>query len=318
MKCPFLKDASVKYCEASAYRKMLLKDAISAQSERCSTSAWRACPAARLRDSDPSHERCPFLHEAQAEYCGAASVTKFIPATNDLLSRCNSDGHLYCELFLVHADPVGERRPHHRSGLPADDPSAAGVPMPHDLRFSPNHMWLDVSDDGSCHIGIDAFAAKVLGPVERVTFVPQRSGSCPTAVLHVNGVDVSMVFPEPHAVSANVYLRTSPAKLTEDPYGAGWLFECSERPAAAPGVDANATGAKLLSGSEAVAWMQDEMRRLNEFVQERIACHDVGGIRSMADGGTVEDGLAAHLDRDDLIALASDFFTAQADWRRFS
>lgn len=315
MKCPFLKDASVKYCEASAYRKMLLKDAVTPQGERCSTETWPECRAAMQRSTRPAPSgRCPFLHEAQAEYCGAASVTKFIPATNDLLSRCNSDGHLYCELYLVHVDPQGARLMHHRTGDPLGaTPSVDGVPVPLHLHYARNHMWLDVSDDGSCHIGIDAFAARVFGAVQRVTFVPQKSHNFPAAVLRVNDVDVPMVFPEAHAVSANVYLRTSLSKLTEDPYGAGWLFECVEPPAAL-----GARQNDLVTGPEAVDWMHVEMQRLDEFAHERIAEPDADGLQLMADGGAAEEGLASRLDRDDLITLTLEFFTAPIDSRRSS
>jgi glycine cleavage system H lipoate-binding protein len=315
MKCPFLKDASVKYCEASAYRKMLVKDAVSSEVERCSTEAWSECrAAAQRRTSETTSERCPFLHEAQAEYCGAASVTKFIPATNDFLSRCNSDGHLYCELYLAHVDPQGARLLHHRSGDPLGaTPSIDGVPVPLHLHYARNHMWLDVSDDGSCHIGIDAFAARVFGDVQRVTFVPQKTRNHPTAVLRVNGIDVPMVFPEAHAVSANVYLRTSLSKLTEDPYGAGWLFECVEPPAALA-----ARRSDLVTGPEAVEWMHEEMRRLDEFAHERLAKPDADGLQLMADGGAAAEGIAACLDRDDLITLALEFFTAPTDSRRSS
>lgn len=312
MQCPFLKAASVKYCEASAYRKLLPKDATTPESERCSTRLWQTCPAALQRlDGAASPDHCPFLHEASAEYCSAASVTKFIPATNDLLSRCNSDGHLYCELYLLHADPQGDRLPHHHGEPMPGTPSVDGVPVPPHLHFAPNHMWLDVSTDGSCHIGIDAFAARVLGKVERVTFVPQRARQCPTAVLRVNGVDIPMTFPEPHAVSANVYLRTATSKLVEDPYGAGWLFECVETPSREHRAD-------LLAGEAALEWMGDELRRLDEFVHDRIVCADFDGVQTMADGGSVVEGLATHLDRDELITLALDFFTSPIHWRKSS
>jgi len=314
MQCPFLKAANVKYCEASAYRKLLPKDATSPESELCSTHLWTTCPAALQRlDGAASPDHCPFLHEAHAEYCSAASVTKFIPATNDLLSRCNSDGHLYCELYLLHADPQGDRLPHHHGETVTGTPSVDGVPVPAHLHFAPNHMWLDVSTDGSCHIGIDAFAARVFGEVERVSFVPQRTRRSPTAVLRVNGVDIPMTFPEPHAATANVYLRTAPSKLTDDPYGAGWLFECAELPS----ID-RASHRELLDGDAALDWMRQELRRLDEFVHDRIACLDAEGLETMADGGSVEEGLAAHLDRDDLIALALDFFASPIHWRRSS
>lgn len=322
MKCPFLRTASVKYCEVSAYRKMLLTTSTDTPSERCSTPKYPECPAAAQRLANtPRSEHCPFLHLSQAEYCAAASVTKYVPATNDLLSRCNSDGHLYCELFLAHADPTGERRPRvvgARQAAAAGErtPSVDGIPVPSNLAYAANHMWLDVGDDGFCHVGIDGFAAKVIGSAEKVTFVNSRMVGRPVAVLTVNGVDLQMVFPNPlHLSAANAYLRTTPDKVTADPYGAGWLFEGFE-PVGETAKAGSAVREGLVSGDHAVAWMRAEVARLNEFVHERATAPGNGGERFMADGGAAIDGIASHLDRDALLNLITEFFAPQLTWRR--
>lgn len=318
MKCPFLRDANVKYCEASVYRKMILKAGSDAGSERCSSPAYRACPAAVPRLSgEAARSQCPFLHEARTEFCGAAAVAKYIPATNDLLSRCNSDGHFYCELFLAHADPQGERRPHQErraAGVAARTPRVDGMPVPENLSYAPNHMWLDVADDGICHVGLDAFAARVIAGVERISFISTSAVRRPVAVLTVNGVDMQMVFPNPVNVTAvNAYLRTAPSRVIEDPYGTGWLFEGFE-PAAA-GRRSGTIREGLIDGTSAGAWFRAEADRLNEFVHQRTARPDRDGAAFMADGGSVAEGLTAHLDREDLLRLVNDFFAPQRTWR---
>jgi glycine cleavage system H lipoate-binding protein len=321
MKCPFLRDVNVKYCEVSAYRKMILTASTDAGTERCSSRTYTECPAAAPRlPGMPRTDRCPFLHLSQAEFCAAASVTKYVPATNDLLSRCNSDGHLYCELFLAHADPEGDRRPRpagaRRTPAGARTPTIDGIPVPTNLAYSPNHMWLDVADDGFCHVGIDGFAAKVIGSAEKVTFVSSRSVRRPIAVVTVNGVDLQMVFPNPlHLSASNVYLRTTPEKMTADPYGAGWLFEGFEPVGAGANVGETVREG-LISGEHALSWMRAESERLTQFVHERVASPSPDGSRFMADGGSVTDGLAAHLDREGLINLMTEFFSPQLTWRR--
>lgn len=343
MKCPFLRDASVKYCEVSAYRKMLVTATTDAGTERCSSPSWSACPAAteRAKGQGPRAEgpgsasyslgprpsalgpgtHCPFLHESQAEFCSAASLTRYIPATNDLLSRCNSDGHLYCEVFLAHADPGGERRPRpagakRPAGVGDRTPVVDGIPVPTHLAYTPNHMWADVAEDGFCHVGIDGFAAKVIGKADKVTFVTSRAVGRPVAVLTVNGVDVQMVFPNAlHLSAANVYLRTSSAKLTADPYGAGWLFEGFE-PAGAGSAAGATVREGLISGEHAVAWMRTESERLTQFVHERMPAVTAGSERTLADGGAVIDGVASQLDREGLINLVTEFFAPQLTWRR--
>ncbi len=322
MKCPFLRDVNVKYCEVSAYRKMILSASTDTGTERCSSHNYAQCPAAVPRlQGLPRTERCPFLHLSQAEFCAAASVTKYVPATNDLLSRCNSDGHLYCELFLTRADPTGARRPRtvgtHVPAVGDRMPSVEGIPVPPQLSYTPNHMWLDVAEDGFCHVGIDGFAAKVIGSAEKVTFATSRAVGRPVAMLTVNGVDLQMVFPNPlHLSAANLYLRTAPSKMTSDPYGAGWLFEGFE-PTGAGATVGSAAREGLISGEHALAWMHAESERLTQFVHEQVAAPSPAGEQFMADGGgAVIDGVAAHLDRQGLINLMTAFFAPQLTWRR--
>lgn len=313
MKCPFLRDANVKYCEASAYKKLIARAATVADAERCSSPRYMECPAAAARlEPVPRWEHCPFLHESQAEFCAAAAVTKYIPATNDLLSRCNSDGHVYCELYLAHADPEGDRRPkphgESRTQMPTGVPLVDGIPVPRELSYSPNNMWLDVAEDGQCHVGIDGFAAKVIGRIEKVSFVTPRGSGRPVAVLRVNGADIQMVFPNAFNVTgANAYLRRTPEKLTDDPYGAGWLFEGFQHES----IDVREG---LIDGSNAFRWIGAELDRLNGFVHELTAAQQPDGARFMADGGAVEDGIASRLEREQLISMITEFFGSRRSW----
>lgn len=317
MECPFLREARVKYCQASAFRKMIVEARSSITSERCTSPDFAGCPAAASQPAGPAGgSRCPYLQDARVEYCGAAAVTKYIPATDGLLSRCSSESHLYCELYLAHADPAGERLPEtagHRSGAgPA--PLVDGMPVPAHLAYAANHLWLDVADDGYCHVGVDALFAKAIGSVDRITFVTSKSMGRPVAVLTVGDVDFQMVFPNAMgSATANLYLRTNPAKIAADPYGTGWLFEGFE-PASA-GRKGEGVAAGLLDGHRAAEWMQSESDRLTAFVHERLTAPEAG-LRVMADGGTFTGAAPNYLGREDLINLYNEFFAPHAGWRR--
>jgi len=138
MRCPFLQEALVKYCQASAYRKMIVDAARDAGHERCSSPSWHACRAAASHmdmDGASELESCPFLHEARVEYCGGAPVQRYIPASDALLSHCSSDAHRFCEVWLAHADPTGERLlpapGHERHAIQGDGtPLVDGIPVP--------------------------------------------------------------------------------------------------------------------------------------------------------------------------------------------
>jgi glycine cleavage system H lipoate-binding protein len=281
-----------------------------------------SCPAAASNLAGGTGDtRCPFLQDALMQYCAAASVRKYIPACDALLPRCNSDDHLYCEPYLAHADPEGLRLPEPPAGS-GRGPTAArpltvdGIRVPSHLSYTPNHMWLDVAEDGHCHVGIDGFLAHVIGDVQKIGFVTSRTLDRPVAVLTVNGVDLQMVFPNPlQSTAANFYLRTNPAKLTADPYGAGWLFEGVEPTLSGAPVGA-VMRAGLIPAENAVRWIYAESQRLSDWVHVRISEPSPAGSRLMADGGGAERGLASYLDRDGLIDLFSEFFSSHLAWRR--
>ena len=323
MRCPFLHEVQVKYCRAAAFPKMILDSARDVGHERCSSKAHVGCPAAAARVTRRAiGPRCPHLQDATVEYCGASPVTRYVPANNVPLSRCNCGGHLYCELYLATADPRGERLPGNAGLARTTGPwlrtvVVDGIPVPAHLSYAPNHMWLDVGEDGGCHVGIDAFLARVVGHVDAISFVkPGRGADRPVAVLTVSGVDLQLVFPQAlEDVAANAHLRTDPAKLTADPYGAGWLFEGFEPTLRGAPVGAVAP-AGLIGGESAPRWIFAEGDRLLEFVHERIAQPTAAGTRLMADGGRVEAGLAGHIDRELRLSLFNEFFSPHLTWPR--
>jgi glycine cleavage system H lipoate-binding protein len=290
MTCPFLKEAQVKYCRNSSIRK-LMPQAQGRAEERCSSENYSDCPV--FRQQPDAHEvaafgTCPFLHESLMQYCGAASVPKFVPYSESLLSRCGTDGYRYCELYLQMAHPLP----------PAE--TADGIRMPAELGYSANHMWLDVTEDGVCHVGIDAFLSRALGEVERISFVWKEGYHRPTAVVTVAGVDLEITLPFPlQLTKCNLYLRADPGRLTSEPYTGGWLFE---------GVPDAGTLQSLARGEQAQEWMDGEVRRISEFLQHLPGPNGP----TAADGGMFSAGLARHIEREQMLALFHEFFSPYA------
>lgn len=296
MRCPFLKEVEVESCRSSAFRKAIVASPEGAGGERCTTAEHTACWA--YREHPPEGDRgatCPYLERRLAQYCSASSPRKFIPYSESLLSRCGSSRYRYCHFFLMLTE----------AGEHANDPEVEGIRVPRELRYSSNHMWLAMGEDGLCHVGIDGFAARALGEVERITFVTEKGLQRPAAVLTVRGVDLSLVFPCPMAIQGtNAYLRGDPARLTASPYSFGWLFEgslASEEVGEAP----------LLSGPEAVRWIEDEVDRASRFAHAETGASAPG---QSSDGGVFAQDLSAHLGRDSLLRLFHDFFSPLASW----
>ncbi len=305
MKCPFLKEERVCSCTLAPVRKQIPCAMIHEADEKCVSSAYERCDIARGHASFRAGlDRCPFLQESLAQYCEAAAVRRFIPLNGDAFSRCNRDAHRYCDTYLQRVHPC---RPPAPTGDGPPSPGGDEIPVPERLAFSRNHMWLDVAADGSFHVGVDAFLARVLGCIERGSFVFERGLHHPTVVLTVQQVDLPLAFPQPLQVTAcNTLLRRHPEALTEDPYGRGWLFEGygPEEGRESPGPTLDG----LLEGAEAVAWMRREVERMTGFVHDLLARRSSSGEVLVADGGVFGPGLAAHLQRRDLLRLYGLFF----------
>ena len=213
------------------------------------------------------------------QYCGVSAVTKLVPFSDSQLSSCTSNSYRYCDSFLT----LARRR--------------SSAPLP-SLFYSPNHFWLDAEDSGLCHVGIDQFLADVAGTIDGVTFVTSHGTHCPAIALTIHGVEWPMSFPNPVMIQkVNSRLRSDPARLASDPYGAGWLFEGWEVP--------GRTRARLLARAHADAWQAEERERLSREIHDT---HAAG-----CDGGAPVRGVAQLLSRPDLVCLLQRFFSKR-DW----
>lgn len=191
-----------------------------------------------------------------------------------------------------------------------------GVLVRKDLLYAANHMWAEVSEDGTVHIGVDAFLAGLLGSIDRITFVTAQGIQRPTAVFTVNGTDVHLVFPVKMQITGvNTALRTYPSRLFSDPYTHGWLFEGTDLDVANDTAAADAAS-RLITGRDAVRWMTEEVRRVAEFVHRLSRASAPVGMVLMADGGNAQPGVARLFSRDQLLQLFNEFFSPLAGWRK--
>lgn len=311
MRCPFLEEEAVCFCGASPFRKMLLNTTRDVEEEKCTSRQFATCPLVEgRREAESGADACPFFRESRVQFCAAAPEAHFIPYTETLLSCCQSDGHRYCDLFLNHAEPehrTGTNPGQRREGTPRVN----GIDLPVNLAFSSNHMWLDVSEDGSCHMGADAFLAQVVGKVDRVFFISRADVCQPTVALRVYGVDLTLTFPGRVSISRpNIHLRRAPDRVASDPYGRGWFFEgrIFVDPAVHP-------LAHLYRGEEALVWMKSETERMTRFVHEVPLQAGPGGPRLLNDGGTFNPPIVPHLAPEDRMLLFNTFFSTERTWR---
>ncbi|HEY6950954.1 MAG TPA: hypothetical protein VI758_01035 [Bacteroidota bacterium] len=299
MRCPFLREVQVKSCSASPFKKMIVRSSIEADHERCSGTEWMWCPAAKgHREDHPNLNHCPFLHESLVQYCSAVPAPTFVPYNESPSSRCHREGHVYCELFLSTTYPE-----YCNPGKPV---AADLPPEPANVFFSPNHMWIRMHDDGSCHIGVDSLLAKVLKRVETLSFAGATGDGHPAALFSVRGITLRIVFPAKiDQIAAHTYLRLRPEYLASFPYTLGWLFE-GMVPRSASNKGSTTLHDGWVSPDNAGNWMSQESRRLIDYVHSRVAPAE---IFSMTDGGVLKEDLIAELTPEELYRLFDDFFS---------
>jgi glycine cleavage system H lipoate-binding protein len=250
-------------------------------------------------------------------FCGATPVHRYVPYSDAIVSPCQGDGHYYCEDYLSLADPDRDRSESGRTERGVDPAQeAADVARDPEVRpwlfYAPNHLWLDRRDDATCIVGLDAFAARLLGRVDDVTFVVTRGVRRPSLTLSVRGVDLHLVFPNPLELTGiNVAVREDPGRIVSDPYLRGWLFRGRDAAPAPAGSGSRAT-LGLRTGKEAVEWMQAEWEEAARRFHDWLALREPMETRVLADGGVPAIAPAALLGRQDLLVLVGRFFLSGA------
>lgn len=187
-----------------------------------------------------------------------------------------------------------ERAPMRR-WLPA---FVAGFGLPTHLRYHPGHTWaLDESPE-LVRVGLDDFAARLLGKVETI-LLPQRGRwvrqGQPLVTFFRDGVETKLVSPiEGVVANINNAVEKDPSLSLRDPYGEGWLITVKSP-------DAPTSFRNLLHGAVARGWMEEAASRLR------------GRIPSLAgavaqDGGLAEADLTRQLPDSEWVEVTREFF----------
>jgi glycine cleavage system H lipoate-binding protein len=166
------------------------------------------------------------------------------------------------------------------------------------LRYHPGHTWAVGESPELARVGIDDFAARLVGKIEKVLLPNRgqwiRQGQKIVAIQH-DGVAVEMISPvEGSVVDINEAVANDPELARRDPYGDGWLFTVNSP-------DMKTNFRNLLGGSMARRWMEEAAARLRQMVPAPVGVY-------AQDGGTAIDDVAAHLPKDEWEKVAKEFF----------
>lgn len=169
---------------------------------------------------------------------------------------------------------------------------------PADRLFHRGHAWLKDGEDGLVTVGLDDFAAKLVGPLARVAVPAVGSGvgqgEHAWSLVAADGKAVDMLSPVDGEVAAvNGALASSPDLAERDPYGDGWILKV--RPSRL-----RANRINLMAGRAVQRWMEEAAAGLRGNLAPAL-----GALAQ--DGGAPVSGMARALDPDGWDRLAARF-----------
>jgi glycine cleavage system H protein len=182
-----------------------------------------------------------------------------------------------------------------RRWLPA---FAAGFGLPGHLKYHPGHTWALGESPDLVRVGLDDFAARLLGKVETI-LLPQRGRwvrqGQPLVTFFRDGVQTKLVSPiEGVVANVNDAVLKDPSLSLKDPYGEGWLITVNSP-------DATTNFRNLLGGDLARSWMEEAASRLRGRIPALA-----GAVAQ--DGGLAEADLTKHLPDSDWAEVTREFF----------
>lgn len=186
-----------------------------------------------------------------------------------------------------------------RAAAPRLQPNMVnGFLLPEQLRYHPGHTWALSESPSLVRVGMDDFATKLAGKIDRVT-LPQRGQwirqGQKLMTIFRGGAKVDLVSPiEGSVADVNDAVAQDPELARKDPYGEGWLVTVQSP-------DSKTNFRNLMGGALARWWTEEAATRL----QRRMP--SLAGALAQ-DGGAAVDDLAAHVQEPDWSVLAKEFF----------
>ena len=171
------------------------------------------------------------------------------------------------------------------------------VPMV-DYYLHQGHTWITVESDDLVRVGMDHFSQKVLGPAEEIRLpeigkVYFKDHLCMALIRQ--GQKASFEAPVDGAIEAiNPKVKEKPSLICDDPYGEGWVYTVKP-------TNLRRNLEKLLSGEDAVIWMEKEAHHLLNLMETRI------GV-TLPDGGEIIDDVYGNYQELGWKLLVQEFF----------
>lgn len=179
------------------------------------------------------------------------------------------------------------------------DPSyVEGFLVPEKLQYHPGHSWAMRERKRLARVGVDEFAAALMGRIDRVELPKPgtwlRQGQKAFS-FYRDGEKTEVLSPtEGEVVEVNREIAADASLLRKDPYGAGWLLMVNVP-------DEETVSRNMVPAGMVRNWMRDAVERLYSL-QPQLA----GAVA--ADGGRPAEDLFAALPGASWRELTAEFF----------
>ena len=182
--------------------------------------------------------------------------------------------------------------------LPIPVQLVGGFDLPANLAYHPGHAWALRESPKLVRVGLDDFAARLLGEIDGVELPARgrwlRQGEKGWMVDR-RGHRFEVLSPiEGEVVEVNPKVVEDPSLLRKDPYGVGWLVAVS-----APAADGNLKN--LMRGRMAQHWMEESVATLHSRISGGTGIH-------LQDGGQAIPDVLAHVSEERWDSLVHDLF----------
>ena len=168
--------------------------------------------------------------------------------------------------------------------------------IPEAIYYHQGHTWALPEGSDVVKVGIDDFAHRLVGKIEGIEALSNKliQGERGFA-LKIDGRTIHMLSPvDGNILEINEEMLKNPERLSEDPYGNGWLFKVK-----VPNFKANLRN--LITGRLAIRWM--DMVREGLFSRMN---YNLGLVYQ--DGGIPVQGMAKGLDPERWEDIVREFF----------
>lgn len=174
----------------------------------------------------------------------------------------------------------------------------AGFMVPEHISYHPGHTWALQESPELVRVGMDDFAAKLLGRVKQAKAPARgqwvRQGQ-PVFSFWRDGKETHLVSPvEGIVTDVNPEVFTENETVNHDPYGQGWLMKVQSP-------DSGLNFRNLLNGDVARRWMEEASARLMARMPALA-----GAVAQ--DGGPAVGDITDHLPEADWEKLTREFF----------